>query len=85
MSQPVDLNTGYDLLTPEGRSAVDKIIEKDDPFAISFAPVCTPWTSWTNILTGNAIRGFLPQGAKGRWDNRANRMRQGGSMRLWTL
>ena len=52
--QPIDLNTGFDLLTVEGRTAVDQIIEKDDPFAISFAPVCTPWTSWTNILTGRA-------------------------------
>ena len=54
VSNPVDLNTGYDLLTHEGRQAVDLLIEKDDPYAISFAPVCTPWTSWTNLLTGEA-------------------------------
>ena len=35
----IDLNTGYDLLTKEGRESVNKIIERDDPFAITFAPV----------------------------------------------
>ncbi|CAE7212571.1 RE2 [Symbiodinium sp. CCMP2592] len=54
VSPPVDLNTGCNLLTSEGRAAVDRVIGRDDPFAISFAPVCTPWTSWTNILTGAA-------------------------------
>ncbi|CAE7219311.1 TY4B-J [Symbiodinium sp. KB8] len=54
VSNPVDLNTGFDLLTREGHEAVDYIIEKDDPYAIAFAPVCTPWTSWTNVLTGEA-------------------------------
>ncbi|CAE7224139.1 RE2, partial [Symbiodinium sp. CCMP2456] len=52
VTPPVDLNTGFDLLTKQGRDEVDCIIERDDPFAITFAPVCTPWTSWTNIATG---------------------------------
>ena len=52
VTPPVDLNTGYDLLTKQGRDEVDRIIARDDPFAITFAPVCTPWTSWTNIATG---------------------------------
>ena len=64
VSSPVDLNTGYDLLTKEGRDAVERVIERDDPFAISFAPVCTPWSSRTNILTGLAWEKVLMERKK---------------------
>ncbi|CAE7562382.1 RE1 [Symbiodinium sp. CCMP2592] len=65
VSPPVDLNTGYDLLTKEGRDQVDMIIERDDPFAIAFAPVCGPWTSWTNIAMGQARETIMEQ--RKRW------------------
>ena len=54
VSAPIDLRNGQDLLKPEERRRVEDIIERDDPYAITFAPVCGPWSQWTNILTGES-------------------------------
>ena len=49
ISAPVDLNVGIDLLTPEGRAHVDSVIERDDPYAISIAPLCSPWCAYSKL------------------------------------
>ena len=51
VSEPVDINYDpkFDLTTKAGRDYVDHMIEEDDPYLISFAPVCSPWSPWQRI------------------------------------
>ena len=41
---PIDLRTGYDLLTAEGRRKAMEAIERQQPKIIHMAPVCGPWS-----------------------------------------
>lgn len=44
VGQPIDINTGYDLQTPQGRQATWNIIEQQSPTIVWLAVPCTPWT-----------------------------------------
>ena len=46
---PIDLRTGYDLLTAEGRRKGMEVIERQQPKIIHMAPVCGPWSQLQNI------------------------------------
>ena len=46
---PIDLRTGYDLLTAEGRRKAMEVIERQQPKIIHMAPVCGPWSHMQNI------------------------------------
>ena len=46
---PIDLRTGYDLLTAEGRRKAMELIERQQPKIIYMAPVCGPWSQMQNI------------------------------------
>ena len=46
---PIDLRTGYDLLTAEGRRKAMEVIERQQPKIIHMAPVCGPWSQMQNI------------------------------------
>ena len=50
ISRPVDINyyPEYDLLKKENRDKIWSQVEKDDPFLITLAPVCGPWSMWQN-------------------------------------
>ena len=67
VSDPVDvrLGPGLDLLTRDGRDAVDRIIERDDPYAITCSPVCATWSTWTNMLAGDSWEKCLEE--RRRW------------------
>jgi len=41
---PIDLRTGYDLLTAEGRRKAMEVIERQQPKIIHMAPTCGPWS-----------------------------------------
>jgi hypothetical protein len=45
---PVDINTGFDLLTEEGQKSTWKLIKLGQPLVIFMAPVCTAWSSLSN-------------------------------------
>ena len=45
----IDLRTGYDLLTAEGRRKAMEVIERQQPKIIHMAPVCGPWSQLQNI------------------------------------
>lgn len=49
VGQPIDLRTGYDILTSEGRAKCMKIIEEQRPEVVFMAPVCGPWSILQNI------------------------------------
>ena len=46
---PIDLRTGYDLLTADGRRKAMEVIEQQQPKIIHLAPVCGPWSQMQNI------------------------------------
>ena len=47
VSQPVDVtHDGIDLKIHQHRAQVERQIEADDPYCISFSPVCGPWSPW---------------------------------------
>ena len=46
---PIDLRTGYDLLTAEARRKAMEVIERQQPKIIHMAPVCGPWSQLQNI------------------------------------
>ena len=50
-SEPIDVlyDPVYDLTTAAGRAAVDERIARDDPYLLTFAPVCGPWSPWQHI------------------------------------
>ena len=49
VGSPMDLRTGYDLLTAEGRRKAMEVIERQQPKIIHMAPVCGPWSQMQNI------------------------------------
>ena len=64
VGQPIDLRTGFDILTPEGRRRATKIIERQRPKVIHMAPICGPWSQMNNINDQEALaakrRKYLP-------------------------
>jgi len=46
---PVSLETGYDLLTHDGRTAAWRHIERENPDALVVAWPCDPWSSIQNL------------------------------------
>ena len=63
---PIDLRTGYDLLTAEGRRRAMEVIERQQPKIIHMAPVCGPWSQMQNIHdpsdTYQKRKKYLPHG-----------------------
>ena len=49
VGQPIDLETGFDLMTQEGRNLVWDIIVQQKPKVIFLAPPCTAWSQMQNI------------------------------------
>ena len=48
ISAPVDIETGYDLFNKDTRKQISLMIEQEDSYLLSFAPMCGPWSSWQN-------------------------------------
>ena len=46
---PVDIRTGFDVMTSKGRHRVMEIIKEQAPDVILMAPVCGPWSNMQNI------------------------------------
>ena len=46
---PIDLRTGYDLLTAERRRKAMEVIEQQQAKIVHMAPVCGPWSQMQNI------------------------------------
>ena len=58
VSSPIDLEQGphHDLMQKANRERISRQIEEDDPYLLSFAPVCGPWSQWQhlNLTRGDA-------------------------------
>eukprot|EP00435_Cladocopium_sp_Y103_P052575 s19_g16.t1 len=54
VSEPIDCLYNYDLLKPAHRAEVEKRIQIEDPFLVSLAPICGPWSTmqWINLARG---------------------------------
>ena len=46
---PVDIRTGFDVMTSKGRHMVMEIIRERAPDVMLMAPVCGPWSNMQNI------------------------------------
>ena len=62
---PVDIRTGFDVMTFKGRHMVMEIIKEQAPDVILMAPVCGPWSNMQNIQqdqqkVGEKRRRYLP-------------------------
>ena len=53
---PVDLRTGFDILTSDGRRKAWELIERLRPKVIHLAPVCGPWSQLQNINDQDMVR-----------------------------
>ena len=50
VSTPVDIVLDEtNILDPRVRQKLDEEIERDDPYIITFAPICGPWSSWQRL------------------------------------
>ena len=50
VATPVDLNLdGSNLLDAKVRNQLDEEIDRLDPYLLTFAPVCSPWGSWSRL------------------------------------
>lgn len=50
IATPVDiLLDGSNLLDPKFRQSLEREIEEKDPYLITFAPVCGPWSAWSKV------------------------------------
>ena len=49
VGQPIDLRTGFDILTAEGRRKTMELVDRQRPKFIFMAPVCGPWSIMNNI------------------------------------
>lgn len=60
ISQPIDVlfDSRFDLLKKENRDRMEKVIQEDDPYLLTLAPVCGPWSSWqfVNMAKDEATR-----------------------------
>ena len=54
VSEPIDCLYNYDLLKPAHRAEVERRIQAEDPFLLSLAPICGPWSTMQRI---NLARG----------------------------
>ena len=57
VSGPVDIlyDPLHDLQTQAGRDFVDERVAADDPYLVTFLPVCGPWSTWQRVnMTKNA-------------------------------
>ena len=62
---PVDIRTGFDVMTSKGPRMVMEIIREQAPDVILMAPVCGPWSNMQNIQqdqqqVGEKRRRYLP-------------------------
>ena len=64
VGQPIDLRTGFDILTSDGRMRTMKIIEEQKPTWIHMAPLCGPWSQMQNINDQSTVeakrRKYMP-------------------------
>ena len=51
VGQPIDLKTGFDLNTRSGQKKAVQIILEQEPSVVFMAPLCSPWSSWSNMKT----------------------------------
>ena len=51
ISQPIDIiyDDRFNLLKPANREALEKMIEEEDPYLLTIAPLCGPWSSWQYV------------------------------------
>ncbi len=49
VGQPIDIRTGFDLMTRQGQKRVMQLILEQNPDVIFMAPVCSPWSLWSNM------------------------------------
>ena len=51
ISQPIDIiyDDRFNLLKPANREALEKMIEEEDPYLLTIAPICGPWSSWQYV------------------------------------
>ena len=50
IATPVDiLSDGSNLLDPKFRQSLEREIDEKDPYLVTFAPVCGPWSAWSKI------------------------------------
>ena len=50
VAAPIDiLLDGTDLLKESVRKEIDRHIDEQDPYCLTFAPVCGPWSSWSRL------------------------------------
>ena len=54
VSEPIDCLYNYALLKPAHRAEVERRIQVEDPFLLSLAPICGPWSTMQRI---NLARG----------------------------
>ena len=62
---PVDIRTGFDVMTSKGRHMVMEIIREQAPDVILMAPVCGPWSNMQSIQqdqqkVGEKRKRYLP-------------------------
>ena len=48
---PIDLKTGFDLNSRAGQALAMQLILELEPDVVFMAPVCSPWSSWSNMKT----------------------------------
>ena len=52
VSAPVDIRLGgaeHNLLSPKRRMEVWRYVDEQDPFLLTFSPVCGPWSPWQGL------------------------------------
>eukprot|EP00435_Cladocopium_sp_Y103_P018811 s2728_g4.t1 len=51
ISPPIDViyDDRYNLLKKANRDALEQLIEVEDPFLLTMAPICGPWSSWQHV------------------------------------
>ena len=46
---PIDIRTGFDLNSRSGQKRAMEIILEQQPECVFMAPVCSPWSQWSNM------------------------------------
>ena len=49
VGQPIDLRTGFDLMSKAGQKRVIEVLMSQDPDCVWMAPLCSPWSQWSNM------------------------------------
>ncbi len=53
---PMDVETGWNVFNPEHRKIAEKVIDQENPYLVTLAFPCGPWSSWQRMAPPELVQ-----------------------------